>query len=141
MRLNCLSYWLPTFHSNCLRHFNYFKKSLNLFFPLESQRDFKMLEQEVWSVIKYKPKNGCEEEFINELKRLEKIMKENKSYSFLNTFIRLETGEFVQIAKMPNLDALLDGQVAGLEWLDSVDHILERYENDSRTDSFSGFVI
>ena len=53
----------------------------------------------------------------------------------------LESGEFVQIAKMPNLDALLDGQVAGLEWLDSVDHLLERYENDSRTDSFSGFVI
>ena len=42
---------------------------------------------------------------------------------------------------MPNLDALLDGQVAGLEWLDSVDHLFERYENDSRTDSFSGFVI
>ena len=53
----------------------------------------------------------------------------------------LESGEFVQIAKMPNLDALLDGQVSGLEWLDSVDHLLERYENDSRTDSFSGFVI
>ena len=100
-----------------------------------------MSEQEVWSVIKYKPKNGCEEEFINELKRLEKIMKENKSYGFLNTFIRLETGEFVQIAKMPNLDALLDGQVSGLEWLDSVDHLLERYENESRTDSFSGFVV
>ena len=100
-----------------------------------------MSEQEVWSVIKYKPRNGCEEEFIKELKRLEKIMKETKKYSFINTFIRLETGEFVQIAKMPNLDALLDGQVAGLEWLDSVDHLLERYENDSRTDSFSGFVI
>ena len=100
-----------------------------------------MSEQEVWSVIKYKPKHGCEEEFINELKRLENIMKENKSYSFLNTFIRLETGEFVQIAKMPNLDALLDGQVSGLEWLDSVDHLLERYENESRTESFSGFVI
>ena len=42
-----------------------------------------MSEQEVWSVIKYKPKNGCEKEFINELNRLEKIMKENKSYSFL----------------------------------------------------------
>ena len=100
-----------------------------------------MSEQEVWSVIKYKPKNGCEEEFINELKRLEKIMKENKSYSFLNTFIRLETGEFVQIAKMPSIDALIDGQVAGLEWLDSVDHLLERYPDDSRTEAFSGIKI
>ena len=100
-----------------------------------------MSETEVWTVIKYKPKEGCEEDFIKELKRLEESMKKNKEYSFLNTFIRLETGEFVQIAKMPNLDALSDGQVTGLEWLDSVDHLLDRYESDSRTEAFSGFVI
>ena len=100
-----------------------------------------MSETEVWTVIKYKPKEGCEEYFIKELKRLEESMKKNKEYSFLNTFIRLETGEFVQIARMPNLDALLDGQVTGLEWLDSVDHLLDRYESDSRTEAFSGFVI
>ena len=68
-----------------------------------------MSEQELWRVIKYKPKIGCEEFFINELKRPENIMKETKSHSFLNTFIRLDTREFVQISKMPNLDALLDG--------------------------------
>ena len=98
-----------------------------------------MSEPEVWSVIKYKPKEGCEDEFVQELKRLGAMMKENKPYDFLNTFIRLETGEFVQIARMPNLDALIDGQVQGLEWLDSVDHLLEKYENESRTESFSGF--
>ena len=69
------------------------------------------------------------------------MMKENKPYDFLNSFIRLETGEFVQIARMPNLDALIDGQVQGLEWLDSVDHLLEKYENESRTESFSGFSV
>ena len=100
-----------------------------------------MSEPEVWSVIKYKPKEGCEDEFIQELKRLGAMMKENKPYDFLNTFIRLETGEFVQIARMPNLDALIDGQVQGLEWLDSVDHLLEKYENESRTESFSGFSV
>ena len=100
-----------------------------------------MSEPEVWSVIKYKPKEGCEDEFVQELKRLGAMMKENKPYDFLNTFIRLETGEFVQIAKMPNLDALIDGQVQGLEWLDSVDHLLEKYENESRTESFSGFSV
>ena len=42
---------------------------------------------------------------------------------------------------MPNLDATVDGQIAGLEWLDSVDHLLERYENDSRTKAFSGLVL
>ena len=69
------------------------------------------------------------------------MMQENKPYDFLNAFIRLETGEFVQIARMPNLDALIDGQVQGLEWLDSVDHLLEKYENESRTESFSGFSV
>tara|TARA_B100000427_G_C15221409_1_gene469169 strand:+ start:116 stop:424 length:309 start_codon:yes stop_codon:yes gene_type:complete len=100
-----------------------------------------MSEPEVWSVIKYKPKEGCGDEFVQELKRLGAMMKENKPYDFLNTFIRLETGEFVQIARMPNLDALIDGQVQGLEWLDSVDHLLEKYENESRTESFSGFSV
>ena len=100
-----------------------------------------MSEPEVWSVIKYKPKEGCEDEFVQELKRLGAMMKENKPYDFLNTFIRLDTGEFVQIARMPNLDALIDGQVQGLEWLDSVDHLLEKYENESRTESFSGFSV
>ena len=95
----------------------------------------------VWSVIKYRPKNGCEDEFIEALKRLGNMMTENKSYDFLNDFIRLETGEFVQIARMPNLDALIDGQVSGLTWLDSVDHLLEKYEGGSRTVAFSGFVL
>ena len=69
------------------------------------------------------------------------IMSENKPYEFLNDFIRLDTGEFAQIARMPNLDALIDGQVSGLTWLDSVDHLLEKYEDDSRTEAFSGFAL
>ena len=32
-----------------------------------------MSETEVWTVIKYKPKEGCEEDFIKELKRLEEL--------------------------------------------------------------------
>ncbi len=68
-------------------------------------------------------------------------MSENKPYEFLNEFIRLDTGEFAQIARMPNLDALIDGQVRGLTWLDSVDYLLEKYEDDSRTAAFSGFTI
>ena len=48
-------------------HFNYFELfKINFFYIYH----FKC-HSEVWSVIKYKPKNGCKEEFINELKRLE----------------------------------------------------------------------
>ena len=77
------------------------------------------MSDETWTIIKYKPKQGCEEEFIEALKRLHKLMKDNKNYDYLNNFIKIDTtGEYVQIAKMPSIDALIDGQVAGLEWLD-----------------------
>ena len=97
------------------------------------------MSEVIWTIIKYKPKEGCEDEFVEALKRLGDIMCANKPYEFLNDFIKLDTGEFAQIARMPNLDALLDGQVIGLTWLDSVDHLLEKYEDDSRTKAFSGF--
>ncbi len=99
------------------------------------------MSEVIWSIIKYKPKEGCEDEFVEALRCLGNMMSENKPYEFLNEFIRLDTGEFAQIARMPNLDALIDGQVRGLTWLDSVDHLLEKYEDDSRTDAFSGFTI
>ena len=99
------------------------------------------MREEIWTVIKYKPKLGCEDEFEKALKRLANIMNENKPYEFLNDFIKLDTGEYVQIARMPNVDAVLDGQITGLEWLDSVDHLLERYDDDSRTEAFSGLAI
>ena len=84
----------------------------------------------------------AEEQFIESLKRLYQLMRDNKQYDYLNDFIKIDaTGEYVQIARMPSIDALIDGQVAGLEWLDSVDHLLERYPDDSRTEAFSGIKI
>ena len=71
-----------------------------------------------------------------------KLTQLNKQYDYLNDFIKIEdTGEYVQIARMPSIDALIDGQVAGLEWLDSIDHLLERYPDESRTQAFSGIKI
>ena len=44
----------------------------------------------------------------------------------------------MQIFQMPHLDSLLDGQIEGLEWLDSVDHLLENDNVGSRTTVFVG---
>ena len=100
------------------------------------------MSNETWTIIKYKPKQGCEEEFIEALKKLYQMMNNIKDYDYLNDFIKIDaTGEYVQIARMPSIDALIDGQVAGLEWLDSIDHLLERYPDDSRTEAFSGITI
>ena len=100
------------------------------------------MSDETWTVIKYKPKDGCEQEFLEALKRLYQMMKDNKNYNYVNEFIKIDaTGEYVQIGRMPSIDALIDGQVSGLEWLDSIDHLLERYPDDSRTEAFSGINI
>ena len=43
----------------------------------------------------------------------------------------------MQIIGLPNLESLLDGQIEGLDWLDSVDQLLDYYEDDSRTEALS----
>ena len=58
--------------------------------------------------------------------------------SFLNTFIKIDNGEIVQIVQMRDLESLLDGQI---EWLDNVNHFTEYFNDGSRTDGCSGFVI
>jgi hypothetical protein len=100
------------------------------------------VSEEIWTIIKYKPKEGCEDEFVEGLKRLEKMIEKSKAgQEFQNKFIKIDSGEYVQIVGLPSLESLLDGQIEGLDWLDSVDHLLEYYEDDSRTEAFSGFVI
>ena len=104
--------------------------------------DGKNMSKEIWTVTKYKPKDGCEEEFVDGLKRLGQMIDKSKAgQKFQNTFIKIDSGEYVQIVQMPHLESLLDGQIEGLEWLDSVDHLLEYYDDGSRTEAFSGFVI
>ena len=100
------------------------------------------MSEEIWTIIKYKPKEGCEDKFVEGPKRLEQMIEKSKAgQEFQNKFIKIDSGEYVQIVALPNLESLLDGQIEGLDWLDSVDHLLEYYEDGSRTEAFSGFVI
>ena len=87
------------------------------------------MESPVWSVIKYKPKDGCLEEFKESLGRLAEIMN-NPHITW--SLIELDTDEIVQISRIPSIDAIMEGQIAGLKWLDSVDHPLEKDEEGSR---------
>ena len=96
------------------------------------------MSEEIWTIIKYKPKEGCEDKFIEGLKRLEQMIEKSKAgQEFQNKFIKIDSGEYVQIVGLPNLESLLDGQIEGLDWLDSVDHLLDYYEDDSRTEALS----
>ena len=92
------------------------------------------MDEEVWSIIKYRPREGCEEEFIAALGRLD------MSHVKLNRYIKAYNGEIVQLVQSRSVDEIIAGQHAGLTWLDSVSHLLDYY-GESRTDAITGIVI
>ena len=87
----------------------------------------------VVSVVKFKVKDGFEDAFLEAL----------KSYDYSNAIsckvLLLGENEFVTISEYASIDAIGDDEVTGLEWLDSVTHMLE-YFGENRTQSYSGLV-
>jgi hypothetical protein len=69
-------------------------------------------------VIKYKPKEGCEDEFIEALRRLKNGPNQDKR-GF--RCIQLGTGAIAEIVNYESLENMMDLQINGLTWLDSVD--------------------
>ena len=59
----------------------------------------------------------------------------------VSCFIELSEEQIVQIIRSPSIDDIIKGQIGGVEWLDSVDHLLEKDEEGSRTEAFSGIEI
>lgn len=96
--------------------------------------------EETLSIIKYRPLEGCEDQFEDELKKLTEI---NKASGFADKaivkFTKLDDGSFIQIMICPNMDILIEEQDEGLAWLDSVDHLLKKDEHGSRTEAVTGF--
>ena len=87
----------------------------------------------VISVVKFKVKDGFEDEFLEALKSYD------YSTAISSKALLLGENEYVTISEYSSIDAIGDDEVTGLEWLDSVTHMLE-YFGDSRTQSYSGFV-
>ena len=83
-------------------------------------------------VVKYRTKEGCFDEFRTELYKRD----------YPNCIARHmgfnEQKEFVCVSFLESIDAALDLEGVGTNWLDSVDHLLIKYPNGSRTESFSG---
>ena len=92
----------------------------------------KFPEPQVVMIVKYRPKEGCFEEFRDELYKRD----------YPNCIARHmgfnEQNEFVCVSLMESVDAALDLEGVGTNWLDSVDRLLIKYPNGSRTESFSG---
>ena len=88
----------------------------------------------VISVVKFKVKDGFEDEFLEALKSYD------YSTAISSKALLLGENEYVTISEYSSIDAIGDDEVTGLEWLDSVTHMLE-YFGESRTQSYSGLVV
>ena len=92
----------------------------------------KFPDPQVVMVVKYRPKKGCFDQFRNELyaRDYPNVIERHMGFN--------EQNEFVCVSLMESIDAALDLEGVGTSWLDSVDHLLIKYPNGSRTESFSG---
>ena len=89
----------------------------------------------VWSIIKFKVKENHIDELLEV--RIPKLPSENFKSGRL---IRIDEREFANIIEYENMEKTLGHQDEGLEWLNSVEHLLEWY-GDSRTEASSGIEI
>ena len=95
-------------------------------------------EVSYWSVIKNKPKTNCEDEFLKNAERLENELGNSER---LSVWLKTTDGQVVQLICKSSLDAIIETQDIGLDWLDTVDHLLEKDEEGSRTVAYSGFEV
>ena len=80
----------------------------------------------IMTVVKYKLKLGFEEEFIKAINAY------NYSNSILMRLVSIRNGEYLSILEYD--------EIPGVEWLDSIEHMLEFF-GESRTDACSGLVL
>ena len=90
----------------------------------------------VWSVVKFKIKDGCEDEFLAANVFEESHMKYMRSFNV----IKIDELEYAHIVEYDDMNATFEVQDQRLDWLESVSHLLE-YNGDSRTDAFSGIKV
>ena len=86
------------------------------------------------TVVKYKLKEGFEDEFIKAI----------NDYDYSNSLsmrlISIGNNEYLSIMEYDEIDKTGDDEIDGINWLDTVEHMLELFE-DSRTNSCSGLVL
>ena len=86
------------------------------------------------TVVKYKLKEGFEDEFIKAI----------NDYDYSNSLsmrlISIGNNEYLSIMEYDEIDKTGEDEIDGINWLDTVEHMLELFE-DSRTNSCSGLVL
>jgi len=93
----------------------------------------------IWTMVKYRPIEGCVDDFLNGAKRLEDNHPDKDTR--FSVWLKTEEDHVVQITVRKTIDQLIDNQDYGLDWLDSVDHLLQKDESGSRTESWSAYEV
>ena len=88
----------------------------------------------IMTIVRYKLKSGFEDEFIKAINAY------NYSNSVLMRLVSISNGEYLSIMEYDEIDKTGDDEISGVEWLDSIEHMLEFFV-ESRTDSCSGLVL
>ena len=89
----------------------------------------------VTTITKFKSKLGAEAKLIAALKNFDNS--NSKSWQVISV------GEnvYAAINTYQSIEDRTEDVVAGMEWLDSISHLLEYFEDGSRTEAFSGIVL
>ena len=86
------------------------------------------------TVVKYKLKDGFEDEFIKAI----------NDYDYSNSLsmrlVSIGNNEYLSIMEYDEIDKTGADEIDGVNWLDTVEHMLEFY-GESRTDACSGLVL
>ena len=94
------------------------------------------MSNKVWSVVKFKVKSSCEEEFLE----AHDFTDEHMSHFVSFRAVQIDDCLVAHIAEYESLAKAFEAQDQGLDWLYSVEHLLEYFE-ESRTEAFSGIEI
>ena len=93
----------------------------------------------IWTMVKYRPIEGCIDDFLNGAKRLEDNHPDKDTR--FSVWLKTEEDHVVQITVRKTIDQLINHQDYGLDWLDSVDHLLQKDGSGSRTESWSAYEV
>ena len=87
------------------------------------------------SIVRYITKPG----FLDSM--VEEIIKSPSDEAVSQHTILTGDNEIMNISLVPDLEGMVSKEETGVQWLDTVDHMLVKFENGSRTDAISGPVV
>ena len=114
---------------------NIFKNSVLFINSITPLQNLKLPNPSFCSIVRFITKPG----FLNIM--VEELIKAPSDEAVSQHTIVTGDNEIMNISLVPNLEGMVSKEETGVKWLDTVDHMLVKFENGSRTEAISGPVI